>query len=75
MEFNTIIESILQDDARKVYRVKWYHYGKDISIDDKTTAASEEQAKTFVYSKNKNGKLRYIKFSDFRPKITEVTSK
>ena len=70
-----IIDSLVnEEDTRKVYRVKWYHYPTNRSIDQKTTAASEDQAKTFIYNNNKDGKLRYIKYKDFKPKITEVTS-
>ena len=62
-----------EEDTRKTYRVKWYHYPTNRSIDQKTTAASEDQAKTFIYSKYKDSILKYIKFDDFKPKITEVS--
>lgn len=62
-----------EEDTRKTYRVKWYHYPTNRSIDQKTTAASEDQAKTFIYSKYKDSILKYIKFDDFKPKIKEVT--
>jgi len=68
-----LIESVLLEDSRKVYRVKWYHYPSNKSIDQETTAASEDQAKTFIYSKYKDSTLKYIKFDDFKPKITEVS--
>jgi len=68
-----IINSLVnEEDTRKTYRVKWYHYPTNRSIDQKTTAASEDQAKTFIYSKYKDSTLKYIKFDDFKPKITEV---
>jgi len=67
-------EYIKEEDTRKTYRVKWYHYPSNRSIDQKTTAASEDQAKTFIYSKYKDSILKYIKFDDFKPKITEVSS-
>jgi hypothetical protein len=60
-----MLEHIKEEDTRKVYRVKWYHYPTNRSIDVTTTAASEDQAKTFIYNKNKDGKLRYIKYKDF----------
>ena len=69
-----IINSLVnEEDTRKTYRVKWYHYPTNRGIDQKTTAASEDQARTFIYSKYKDSALKYIKFDDFKPKITEVS--
>ena len=47
--FEQIVESLLNEE-RKVYKVTFSHYGKGISIKNTTTAASPEQAKTFVFN-------------------------